>query len=187
MRVAWLSGVMWVGVACGSTQSPSATTVGGGGTDDVSEQAIAEAPPVADAEVAVEDLEEPDDASDRRLRRDVRMVSYEEAMERPIELGDATLEGGEAQLTGEEVALFMDEHLDEMYDECIKRELGRDNELGTVTIDLAIRGKDGMVLGATIEPGRRRFKRCLENYLEDVRFPRFASPRMGARYRFHAG
>lgn len=115
------------------------------------------------------------------------MVSYEEAMARPVEIGDATAEGGEAQLTGEQVARFMDDHLDEMYDECIEKELGRDNELGTVTIDLAIRGKDGMVLGATIDPGRRRFKKCLENYLEDVRFPTFASPRMGARYRFHAG
>jgi hypothetical protein len=79
----------------------------------------------------------------------------------------------------------MDAHLDEMYDECIRTELERGNELGTVTIDLAIRGRDGMVLGTTIEPGRRRFKNCLKNYLEDVRFPTFASPRMGARYRFH--
>ena len=186
MRVGWLSGVMLIGVACGSTQSPSATTVSGGGAE-VSDQAIPEPPAVAEPETVPSDSDEPDDASGRRLRRDVRMVSYEEAMERPIELGDATVEGGEAQLTGDQVARFMDEHLDEMYDECIERELGRDHELGTVTIDLAIRGKDGMVLGATIEPGRRRFKRCLENYLEEVRFPKFASPRMGARYRFHAG
>ena len=74
-----------------------------------------------------------------------------------------------------------------MYDECIVKELRRGNELGTVTIDLAIRGEDGMVLGTTIEPGRRRFRKCLESYLEDVRFPSFASPRMGARYRFHTG
>ena len=56
---------------------------------------------------------------------------------------------------------------------------------GDPPIDLAIRGRDGMILGATVEPGRRRFQRCLESYLEDVRFPSFASPRMGARYRFH--
>lgn len=118
-------------------------------------------------------------------KRGVRMLSYEDAMELPIEIGDAMQDGGERQLSASEVARFMDAHLDEMYDECIRTELERGNELGTVTIDLAIRGRDGMVLGTTVEPGRRRFRNCLKNYLEDVRFPRFASPRMGARYRFH--
>ncbi|NNE19855.1 MAG: hypothetical protein HKN10_15395, partial [Myxococcales bacterium] len=108
-------------------------------------------------------------------------------MARPVEVGDATADGGEAQLSAEEVASFMDDHLDEMYELCIEKEIRRENELGTVTIDLAIRGKDGMILGTTIDPGRRRFKKCLEAYLEDVRFPSFASPRMGARYRFHTG
>ena len=115
------------------------------------------------------------------------MMSYEEAMAAPIDLGDVTSDGGEAQLTGEEVARVMDAHLDEMYEACIRKELERDNELGTVTVDLAIRGSDGMVLGATVEPGRRRFKKCIVGYLEEVRFPGFASARMGARYRFHAG
>jgi len=193
IRVIWLGGVVFVGAACGSTQSPSTTTVSSGGAD-VPDQPVAEVRSPADAETAardieqaVEDAEEADDSRKAGSRRDAKIVSYEEAMTRPVEIGDATSEGGEAQLTGEQVARLMDEHLDEMYDECIERELRRDEELGTVTIDLAIRGKDGMILGATIEPGRRRFKKCLENYLEDVRFPTFASPRMGARYRFHTG
>lgn len=189
----WLGGVILVGAACGSAQSPSPTTVSSGGAE-VPEQPVAEVRPQGDPDTAAKDIEqavvdgeEVDVSSKERSRRETKMVSYEEAMARPVEIGDATAEGGEAQLTGEQVARFMDDHLDEMYDECIEKELGRDNELGTVTIDLAIRGKDGMVLGATIDPGRRRFKKCLENYLEDVRFPTFASPRMGARYRFHAG
>ena len=45
------------------------------------------------------------------------MRSYEEAMELPIEIGDATDDGGEMQLGASEVARFMDAHLDEMYDE----------------------------------------------------------------------
>lgn len=141
----------------------------------------------ADDEEAIELSDETDASRERPERRDIRMTSYERAMARPVEVGDATAEGGEAQLSGEEVATFMDDHLDEMYELCIEKELRRENELGTVTIDLAIRGKDGMVLGTTIDPGRRRFKKCLEDYLEDVRFPTFASPRMGARYRFHTG
>ena len=143
--------------------------------------------PAAVDAVEANELSDEADGSERRNRRDIRMMSYEEAMARPVEVGDATADGGEAQLSGEEVASFMDHHLDEMYELCIEKEIRRENELGTVTIDLAIRGKDGMVLGTTIDPGRRRFKKCLEDYLEDVRFPTFASPRMGARYRFHAG
>jgi len=193
IRAICLCGAISIGAACGSSQSPSPTTVSSGGAD-VPDRAPTEVEQAANAQPVARDLEEVDEdnaeadaSSERRSRRDTKMVSYEEAMARPVEIGDATAEGGEAQLSGDQIAQFMDDHLDEMYDECIVKELSRDNELGTVTIDLAIRGRDGMVLGATIDPGRRRFKKCLESYLEDVRFPKFASPRMGARYRFHAG
>ena len=190
--VIWLVGATLIGAGCGSRQSPSTTAVVGGGAHVPTEQSAVEDESATysegepwEPEEADEDSDEADDSDRERDRRDVKMLSYEKAMALPVEVGDVTAEGGEAQLTGEEIARFMDEHLDEMYDECIEKELRRDNELGTVTIELAIRGKDGMVLGATIDPGRRRFKNCLENYLEDVRFPTFASPRMGARYRFH--
>ena len=177
--------------ACGSAQSPSSTTVTSGGAD-IAENVVVEPEPEVGNEAAPVEADEGNELSDeadsssrRRERRDIKMTSYEEAMARPVELGDATADGGEAPLSAEEVAGFMDDHLDEMYELCIEREIRRENELGTVTIDLAIRGKDGMVLGTTIDPGRRRFKKCLEDYLAEVRFPTFASPRMGARYRFH--
>jgi len=175
-------------VACGSRQSAGATTAVP--TADAPEEpatvAVSESEPVVlkpdedqkEERRREQPIEEPE-------RRDVRMTSYEKAMARPAEVGDASVDGGEAQLSGEEIARFMDDHLDEMYEECIEKELRRGNELGTVTIDLAIRGKDGLILGVTIQPGRRRFKDCLEDYLEDVRFPTFAAARMGARYRFH--
>lgn len=196
MRVIWFGGVVLV-AACGSKQTPGTTTVSSGGAECHGQPVVADDSPVAGAEVAdteavtgdLEESHEPldhaEELDEQTDRRDIRMMSYEEAMALPIEIGDATTQGGEAQLNGEEIARFMDAHLDEMYDECIEKELRRGNELGTVTIDLAIRGKDGMVLGTTIEPGRRRFQKCLETYLEDIRFPTFASPRMGARYRFH--
>jgi hypothetical protein len=174
--------------ACGSKQSTGSTTANAAEADVQEEPAtiaVSESPPVAlkpeDDEVEEDESEEPDE----ELERDVKMMSYEEAMALPVEIGDASVDGGEAQLSGDEIARIMDGHLDGMYDECIEKELRRGNELRTVTIDLAIRGKDGMVLGTTIDPGRRRFKKCLEDYLEDVRFPTFASARMGARYRFH--
>ncbi len=193
IRAIFLGSAISICVACGSAQSPSSTTVTSGGAN-VAEKVIVEPEPGVDSEALEVDVDEADELSDeansssrRRERRDVKMTSYEEAMARPVDVGDATADGGEAQLSGEEVASFMDDHLDEMYELCIEKEIRRENALGTVTIDLAIRGKDGIVLGTTIDPGRRRFKKCLEDYLEAVRFPTFASPRMGARYRFHAG
>ena len=173
--------------ACGSKQSTGSTTASAAEADLPGEPgtiAVSESPPVAlkpDDELEEDEPEEPRE----ELERDVKMMSYEDAMALPVEIGDASVDGGETQLSGEEIARTMDGHLDGMYDECIQKELRRANELRTVTIDLAIRGKDGMVLGTTIVPGRRRFKKCVEDYLEDVRFPTFASARMGARYRFH--
>jgi hypothetical protein len=191
LRAGWVSVAIAIAVAaCGSRQPVSTTTVSSGGAD------VAPAPDStsAEPEPSSEEFGEPkppvepsDEVPEDLERRDVKMTSYEDAMAAPIELGDATRDGGEAQLTGEEVARVMDGHLDDMYEACIRKELERGNELGTVTVDVAIRGRDGMVLGATVEPGRRRFKKCIIGYLEDVRFPAFASPRMGARYRFRAG
>lgn len=196
VRVLWLSGILLI-AACGGRQSSRPTTVHSGGANvptdaSVESPSSAEFDAVADEPVDLEafarepSIEETDVVTGEPPPRDVKMMSYEEAMTLPIEMGDATREGGEAQLSAAEVARLMDSHLDDMYEECIRKELERGNELGTVTMDLAIRGEDGMILGVTIEPGRRRFKKCLESYVEDVRFPTFASPRMGARYRFHA-
>jgi hypothetical protein len=192
MRLMCLCGAILI-AACGSRQSTNTTSVSSGGAD-VAEPAVAEVPPAEDPEASIQDYEEEVIVSDETdapgeepPRRDAKMLSYAEAMLLPMEIGDASTDGGEVQLSAEGVARLIDEHLDEMYDACIEKELRRGNELDTVTIDLAIRGKDGMILGATIDPGRRRFKSCLENYLEDVWFPKFASPRMAVRYRFHVG
>jgi len=179
-------GVAILVAACGSKQSTGSTAANAEAAvpEEPATIAVSESPPVA-LKPKDDELDEDESEPDEELERDVKMMSYEDAMELPVEIGDASVDGGEAQLSGEEIARIMDGHLDGMYDECIEKELRRGNELRTVTIDLAIRGKDGMVLGTTIDPGRRRFKKCLEDYLEDVQFPTFASARMGARYRFH--
>lgn len=195
MRVLCFGGVLLI-AACGGRQSSNPTTVNSGGAD-VQANASAESPSSTEVEAVPDEpidleafarepsVEDAEVVSEEPAPRDAKMMSYEEAMALPIEMGDATSDVGETQLSAEEVARIMDGHLDDMYEECVRKELERGNVLGTVTMDLAIRGKDGMVLGATIEPGRRRFKKCLESYVEDLRFPAFASPRIGARYRFH--
>ena len=179
-------GVAILVAGCGLKQSTGTTAANA--EADVPEEpatiAVSESPPVA-LKPEDEELDEDESEPDEELERDVKMMSYEEAMTLPLEIGDASVNGGESQLSGDEIARIMDGHLDGMYDECIEKELRRGNELRTVTIDLAIRGKDGMVLGTTIDPGRKRFKKCLEDDLEEVRFPTFASARMGARYRFY--
>ncbi|MGB9337758.1 MAG: hypothetical protein WCB63_00925 [Polyangiales bacterium] len=188
MRVVGWIGLILIGAGCGSKQSQGTTAVSSGGADLRDEPPVTEVASDEEVDPEIWDPEPPVEAEEssnkKTPRRDIKMMSYEEAMALPVELGDPTAGGGEGQLTADEIARFMDDHLDEMYDECIKKELQRGNELGTVTIDLVIRGKDGMVVGTTIEPGRRRFQNCLEGYLEDVRFPPFASARMGASYRF---
>ena len=44
---------------------------------------------------------------------------------------------------------------------------------------------DGSVQGATVSPGSKRLQSCIGDIVESIRFPKFAAPRMGARYQFH--
>ncbi len=102
----------------------------------------------------------------------------------PVSMGDVTKNCPERQLSEEQVVAEMDRHLDTMYQECVVSEYKRGGKLDTVTIDIAILG-DGSVQGATVSSGSRRFRRCITDVVEGVRFPKFRAPRMGARYQFH--
>jgi hypothetical protein len=112
------------------------------------------------------------------------LISYDEAMQRPVAIGDATKKCREKQLSGDQVVAELDNRLDEMYHECVVSEARRGKVPSTVTIDIAILG-DGSVQGATVSPGSKRFQGCIGGIVEDIRFPKFAAPRMGARYQFH--
>jgi len=112
------------------------------------------------------------------------LISYDEAMQRPVAIGDATKKCRERQLSGDQVVAELDRHLDEMYHQCVVSESRRGNVPSTVTIDIAILG-DGSVQGATVSPGSKRLQGCIGNIVEKISFPKFAAPRMGARYQFH--
>ena len=99
-------------------------------------------------------------------------------------MGDASKNCPERQLSNEQVVAEMDRYLDAMYTQCIVSEYKRGGRLDTVTIDIAIL-RDGSVQGATASPGSKRFRRCITSLVENVRFPKFSAPRMGARYQFH--
>ena len=112
------------------------------------------------------------------------LISYDRAMQKPVAIGDATQECPETQLSGDQIVAEMDRHLDEMYRRCVVSESRRGRVPGTVTIDIAILG-DGSVQGATVSPGSKRLQGCIGDIVDDIRFPKFAAPRMGARYQFH--
>lgn len=108
--------------------------------------------------------------------------SYEDAMNTAMELGDATRSGGERQLTSGDVAGTMNRNLNSLFT-CVSQELRRGGKLGTVRIDLAIRG-DGSVMGASVHSGSGAFQGCISGKVRKIRFPSFPAPRMGARYSF---
>lgn len=112
------------------------------------------------------------------------LISYDAAMQKPVSMGDVTKKCREKQLSDQQVVAEMDRHLDTMYTECVVGEYKRGGKLDTVTIDVAILG-DGSVQGATVAPGSKRFRSCIVSVVEDVKFPEFEAPRMGARYQFH--
>lgn len=109
-------------------------------------------------------------------------MSYEDAMNQAVELGDATRGGGERQLTSADVQGVMDKKLNSLFS-CVSEELRRGGKLGTVRIDLAIMGP-GNVAGASINTGSAAFKSCISGKVRAIKFPSFPAPRMGARYAF---
>jgi len=109
--------------------------------------------------------------------------SYDEAMSRAVEIGDASQGGGEGRLTGGQVASTMNRNLNRFYSSCVLPEVKSGGTPGNVKVDLAIAG-NGSVLGATVHGGSASFQGCMGKQITNVRFPTFGAPRMGARYSF---
>lgn len=109
--------------------------------------------------------------------------SYDDAMSRAMELGDASQSGGEGRLTGAQVASVMNRNLNRFYNNCVLPEVKSGGKPGNVKVDLAIAG-NGSVLGATVHGGSAGFQGCMGGQIKNVHFPTFGAPRMGARYSF---
>lgn len=109
-------------------------------------------------------------------------MSYEDAMNQAVNLGDLSGGGGERQLTPQDVAGVMNRNLNSLFS-CVSAELRSGGALSNVQIDLAIAGS-GQVLGASSRQGSASFKACIGNRARGIRFPTFPAPRMGARYSF---
>ncbi len=109
--------------------------------------------------------------------------SYEDAMNIAIELGDATMAGGQSRLSPAQVQGVMNRHLNGSIGRCADQASGL---VGNVTIDIAIAGS-GQVMGVSARQGSGSFKSCIRNAVRRIRFPSFGAPRMGARFSFNAG
>jgi len=110
-------------------------------------------------------------------------ASYDDAMSRAVEIGDASQGGGEGRLTGNQVASVMNRNLNRFYRSCVMPEVKSGGKPGKVKVDLAIAGS-GSVLGASVHGGSAGFQGCMAQQIRTVRFPTFGAPRMGARYSF---
>ena len=117
------------------------------------------------------------------VKRSSGFSTYEDAMSRAVEIGDASQGGGEGRLNGGQVASVMNRNLNRFYSNCVLPEVKSGGTPGSVKVDLAIAG-NGSVLGATVRGGSAGFQGCMGNQIKSVRFPTIGTPRMGARYSF---
>ncbi len=109
--------------------------------------------------------------------------SYEQAMNIAVDIGDATMGGGQGRLNGGQVAGVMNRHLNRIFNACVVPESRAGRGLGNVDIDIAIAGS-GQVMGVSARQGSGSFKSCVRRVVRGIRFPSFAAPRMGTRYSF---
>ena len=129
-------------------------------------------------------LPDPPSGGGRRRRRTggAGGASYEDAMNQVVNLGDVSGGGGgsQARLSPQDVAGIMNRNINRLVP-CLSQGSGG----GQVRIDMAIAG-NGHVLGATVRNGTPAFQQCVAGRVQQIRFPSFSAPRMGASYTFSA-
>jgi hypothetical protein len=109
--------------------------------------------------------------------------SYEAAMMRVVDLGNARAGGAQGQLTPAQVSAVLDRRLGTIARKCLALEANQARGLGEIPLDLAIAG-DGHVLGVSTRKGNAAFRSCVDKSVSGVTFPPFGDPRMGVRYSF---
>ncbi|QQR89722.1 MAG: hypothetical protein IPJ88_16290 [Myxococcales bacterium] len=109
-------------------------------------------------------------------------LSYEDAMNQAVDLGDVSGGNDIATLSSEQIASVMNRSMRSLSN-CVGAELRSASRPGAVRIDLAIEGS-GRVLGASVHAGSASFKSCVVAQVRKVKFPSFSSPRMGATFTF---
>lgn len=105
-------------------------------------------------------------------------LSYEDAMNQAVDLGNVENGGGEQTLTAAQVAGTMNGNV-RRFARCI----GIDPSVRSVNMSLAIAG-NGSIVGVSVSSGSPAFKQCVASTARGIRMPPFSAPRMGASYSF---
>ena len=105
-------------------------------------------------------------------------LSYEDAMNQAVDLGNVEHGGGEQQLTAQQVAGTMNGNV-RRFGRCI----GIDPAVRSVSMSLAIAGS-GQIVGVSVSSGSPAFRQCVASTARGIRMPPFSAPRMGASYSF---
>ncbi|MBI2895422.1 MAG: serine/threonine protein kinase [Deltaproteobacteria bacterium] len=105
-------------------------------------------------------------------------LSYEDAMNQAVDLGDVERGGGEQTLSAAQVAGTMNGNI-RRFARCI----GIDPSVRSVSMSLAIAGS-GQIVGASVNQGSPAFRQCVASAARSIRMSPFSAPRMGASYNF---
>jgi hypothetical protein len=104
-------------------------------------------------------------------------MSYEEAMNVAVELGNLQDHGGQQQLTQEVIASVMDRNV-RRFLPCV---VG--GSVKKVSMDLVI-GGDGRVIGVSVAQGDAKLKQCVSSKIRGIKFPESSAPRTAASWYF---
>lgn len=105
-------------------------------------------------------------------------LTYEDAMNQAVELGNVEQGGGEQTLNAAQVAGTMNGNV-RRFARCI----GIEGASHNVSMSLAIAGS-GQIVGVSVSSGSPAFQQCVASTARGIRMPPFSAPRMGASYNF---
>ena len=104
-------------------------------------------------------------------------MSYEDAMNMGVNLGSVSNNGGQQQLTPQDITNIMDRNVRKflpcMAGQTVKK----------VEMNIAIAG-DGRVMGVSVMQGDDKLKKCVQSVVRRIKFPQSANPRTAASWYF---
>ena len=112
-------------------------------------------------------------------------LTYEEAMNQAVDLGNLAQSASQAQLTPDMITRIMHTNQRRFFP-CIIKELNRNKSLKEVKMNFVISGS-GKVVGTTVHKASPSLQQCMASKMRGVKFPSFGSPRMGATFSFYVG
>lgn len=104
-------------------------------------------------------------------------MSYDEAMNMGVDLGNLKNSGGQQQLTANDIAGIMNRNVRKFLP-CVAGQ-----SVKRVDMDIAI-GGDGRVIGVSVKQGGGSMQSCVSSKIRSIKFPASGSPRTAASWYF---